>query len=227
MKMFFWYKRKILFSSKKKIAGLIIMPVIYLVLYSLLRVDSNISMFFLGISIPLLNTYVLFTVGDLMRVNCYIAAGERPKNIWLANMFFVTLTGLIMSLIFQGAAVLAFGKTLKDCVEFYVITLCEVPLVAFFVGLSTLHFRNYSRNEVIFASIFAVLNALFFFLPMLGLIMNLTLDRRMAFIIGTVGLIGTIVLNIYMNLSDNETLVMNASREISSYDKVLLGLDEE
>lgn len=85
MKTFLWYKRKILFSSKKKIAGLIIIPFIYFVFYSVLKIDFNISMFFFGISIPLLYTYVLFTVGDLTRVNCFIAAGERPKNIWLAR----------------------------------------------------------------------------------------------------------------------------------------------
>ena len=32
---------------------------------------------------------------------------------------------------------------------------------------------------------------------------------------------------IYMNFSDNEALVMNATKEISSYDKSMLGLDEE
>lgn len=227
MNTFLWYKRKILLSSKMKIAGIIIIPLIYFVLYSLLKVDFNISMFFSGISIPLMYTYALFTVGDLTRVNCFIAAGEKPKNIWLANMFFVIFVSLIMSLIFQMVAGLFFCKDLKTCVEFYVITLCELPFVAFFVGLSTLHFRNYSHSEVVISSAFAVLNALFFFLPMLGLIKDLIIDHRIAYILGIIGLIGTIFLNIYMRFSDNETLVMNAAKEISLYDKSLLGLDEE
>ena len=42
-----------------------------------------------------------------------------------------------------------------------------------------------------------------------------------------VGLLGTIMLSVYMDTSDNETLVRNAIKEISVYDKALLGLDEE
>lgn len=225
--MFLWYKKKVLFRSKTKIAGLIIMPILYFVLYSIFKVNIRTSMFFLGISVPLLYTYVLFTVGDITRVNCYIAAGEQPKRMWFANMFFVTLTGLIMSLISQGIAALVFGKTLNECLEFFVITLCEAPLVALSIGLSTLHFRNHSRIEVVVASIFAVLNALLFFLPMSDLIMNLALDRKIAYIMGIVGFIGTFILNIYMNFSDNETLIMNAAKQVSSYDKALLGLDGE
>lgn len=227
MKTFLWYKKKILFSSKGKLAGLIIIPIIYYVLYTALKVDHNISMFFFGISIPLMYTYVLFTVGDLTRVNCFIAAGERLKKMWLANVCFVTFVGIIMSLIFQGAAGLYFCKDLKECADHYLITLCQIPFVAFFVGLSTLHFRNYSKGEVAVSSVFALLNALFFFLPMLALVTDLTLDIRIAGILGIVGLAGMFLLNIYMSFSDNETLVMNAAKEISLYDKSMLGLNEE
>lgn len=229
MKTFLWYKKKILLSVKRKIAGIIIIPLIYFFLYWWLKVDSNIVIFFSGISISLIYTYTLFTMGDLTRVNCFIAAGEKPKNIWLANLFFVTFIGLIMCLIFQVAAGIFFFKDLKKCAEFCVITLCEVPFVTFLVGLSTLHFRKYSRTESLIASVFALLNAAAFFLPMLGLItsLKLKLDLRLSVILGIIGLIGTIFLMIYMNFSDNEALVMNATKEISSYDKSMLGLDEE
>lgn len=227
MKTFLWYKRKVLFSSKIKVASLIIMPIIYLVICSLLKVDFDVSMFFGGISIPLVYTYVLFTVGDLNRVTCFIAAGEKPKHIWLANMIFIALTGFLMSTIFQGITILVFKGISNTCVEYFLITLCEVPLVTFFVGLSTLHFRNNTHSELIFSSFFSVLNAFLFFLPMLSLIIKLTLNIRTAYIIGIVGLIGTIILNIYMNSSDNETLVINTAMGISSYDKALLGLDAE
>lgn len=227
MRAFLWYKRKVLFSSKWKMIWLIIIPVIYLLLYSILEIDSNVSMFFFGISIHLIYTYVLFTAGDLSRVNCIIAAGEKPKSIWLANIVFIAATGLIMSFIFQAASAILLTKTFKELMNFYLITLCELPLVVSFLALSTIHFRHNSKNEIIISSIFAVINGLSFFLPMLDLLIDLKLDRYCANIMGIVGMIAIILLNTYMNHSDNETLVMNSDSEISSYDVSLLGLNGE
>ena len=227
MKTLLWYKAKILLNAKQKMAGIVIIPIVYVILNCLLKVNYDTMMSLVGLGVPLLYTYALFSVGDLLRVNCYIAAGKKAKSIWMANLLFVTFIGLIMSLISQTACLFVFGKTLKESALFFVFTVCFAPLVAFFVGLSTVHFRNYSKNEVMFASVVAVLNALVFFLPLLSRLVLLRIDIRVAVIVAVIGLLGTIILSFYMNTTDNETLVRNAMKEISAYDKAMLGLDEE
>ncbi len=227
MKTFLWYKAKTLWNAKPKIAGLVIIPIVYVLLNCLLKVNYATMMSFVGLGIPLMYTYVLFSAGDLFRVNCYIAAGQTSKSMWTANLVFVTVIGLMMSLISQVVCSFVFSKTLKESALFFAFTVCFAPLVAFFVGLSTVHFRNYSKNEVMFASVVAVLNALVFFLPLLSRFVVFRMDMQAALIAAVIGWFGTIVLFFYMNTTDNETLVRNAMKEISAYDKAMLGLDEE
>lgn len=227
MKTFLWYKMKILVSAKQKVARIVVIPIVYVMLNCLLKVDYDTMMSFVGLGVPLLYTYALFSVGDLFRVNCYIAAGKKSKSMWTANLVFVTSIGMIMSLISQVICLFVFSKTLKESVLFFVFTVCCAPLVAFFVGLSTVHFRNYSKKEVVFASVAAVLNALIFFLPLLSHLVLFHIGIKVALILAIFGLLGTIILSFYMNTTDNETLVRNAMKEISSYDRAMLGLDEE
>lgn len=227
MKTFLWYKAKILCSSKQKIAGLVVTPIVFVLLHSFLGVKYDTVMAFIGLCIPLSYTYILFSVGDLFRVNCYIAAGERSKSVWLANLVFVTGIGFISSLISQALCALVFGKTISESMIYFIFSVCYVPIVALFVGLSTVHFRNYSKNEVMFASVIAVLNALVFLLPLLSLLIPVVISIKILAVPAVVGLLGTIMLSIYMGTSDNEILVRNAIKEISVYDKALLGLDEE
>lgn len=227
MKTFLWYKVKVLSGSKTKIVGLIMMPIIFVLLHSFMGVEYDTIMALMGLSIPLSYTYVLFSVGDLFRVNCYIAAGERVKNVWLANLIFVTGIGLIATLLSQMLCALMFGRTIEENMLYFIISVCWVPVVTFFVGLSTVHFRNYSKNEVMFASVIAVLNALTFLLPLLSLLIPFLVSIAISAALALIGLLGTIMLAIYMDTTDNETLVRNAMKEISVYDKALLGLDGE
>lgn len=76
-----------------------------------------------------------------------------------------------------------------------------------------------------FASVIAVLNALVFLLPLLSLLIPVVISIKILAVPAVVGLLGTIMLSIYMDTSDNEMLVRNAIKEISVYDKALLGDD--
>lgn len=227
MKTFLWYKVKVLSSSKSKLVGLIMMPIIFVLLHSFMGVEYDTIMALMGFSLPLSYTYILFSVGDLFRVNCYIAAGERVKNVWLANLIFVTGIGLIASLFSQMLCAVMFGRTIGETMLYFIISVCCVPVVTFFVGLSTVHFRNYSKNEVMFASVIAVFNALTFLLPLVSLLIPFAFSISISAALALIGFLGTIMLSVYMDTTDNETLVRNAIKEISVYDKALLGLDEE
>ncbi len=79
---------------------------------------------------------------------------------------------------------------------------------------------------MIFASVIAVLNTLFFFAPLLELLIPVELPMGGAAIVGALSLAGIFVLKVLMEHNDNETLILNAMREVSAYDRILLGLDD-
>jgi hypothetical protein len=89
-----------------------------------------------------------------------------------------------------------------------------------------LHYRSYSKLEIVFASVFAVMNIFAFFIPLLDLLIPIALSLPIAACLGGGGLLGMIVLFYYMGTGDNETLVRNACKEVSDYDRVMLGMDE-
>ncbi|MCR5584035.1 MAG: hypothetical protein K6F63_01210 [Lachnospiraceae bacterium] len=224
MNAFIWYKIKMMLKPKK-LAGMILCPVIYVVLNTLLGVSSEITLKLSGLAIPLIYTQVLFSVGDFFRINCYVAAGKRSKDLWLANAVVTTAAGLAASILTTIAGTIVFGIGLKEMPDILATVLFFSPTAAFLIGLSTIHYRNYSRFELIFASVIAVLNTLVFFAPLPELLFPVKLPLIGVGIAGAASLAGLIVLQVLMAHNDNETLILNAMRESSAYDRMLLGLE--
>ncbi len=225
MKAFLWYRSKLILKPGK-IIGLVVIPTVYMLLYIFLKVRYEAIMSFTGLCIPLIYSYVVFSAGDLFRINCYIAAGQDSRKIWLSNLITITIPGLILSLLSQIIAGLAMGHAVSETGEFLLITLCLTPFTTLILGLSMLHYRNYTKFEIIFASVFAVINALVFFVPLVDLLRPVALTLPASAGLGEGGILGMIVLFFYMGSGDNETLVRNSSKEISDYDRTMLGMDE-
>ena len=225
MKAFLWYRSKLVLKPGK-IAGIVILPAIYMLLYTFLKVRYETLMSFAGLSIPLIYSYVMFSAGDLFRINCYIAAGQDSRKIWMANLILITAVGAVMSFLSQIVTTLATGHRVTEIPGYLLITLCLMPFVMLILGLSMLHYRNYSRSEIIFASVFAVINVLGFFIPLSALLIPIALNFAGAACLGGAGLLGMFLLFVYMGSGDNETLVRNAFKEISDYDLVMLGMGE-
>ena len=225
MNAFLWYKIKMMLKVKK-VAGMILCPVIYVFLNTFFGAGPEITLKLSGLALPLIYTQVLFSVGDLCRINCYVAAGKRSKDLWLTNMMVTTVAGLAASFLTTVIGSIVFGIGLKEMSEILVADLCFAPTAAFLIGLSTIHYRNYSRFELIFASVIAVLNTLVFFLPLLELPVPVKLPVIGIGIAGAVSLAGLFVLTPLMEHNDNETLILNVMREVSAYDRRILGLDE-
>ncbi|MCR5584459.1 MAG: hypothetical protein K6F63_03370 [Lachnospiraceae bacterium] len=225
MNAFLWYKIKMMLKPKK-VAGMIICPVIYVALNTAFGAKAGTVLKLSGLAIPLIYTQVLFSAGDLFRINCYVAAGKKAKDLWIVNMLVTTVAGLAASVLTTFAGALVYRLGLKETLDI----LAEVPIfattAAFLIGLSTIHYRNYSKFEVIFASVIAVLNTLFFFAPLLELLIPVELPMGGAAIVGALSLAGIFVLKVLMGHNDNETLILNAMREVSAYDRMLLGLDD-
>ncbi len=225
MKAFLWYKAKLVLKPCK-IAGLVILPAIYMLLYTFLKIGYETMMSFAGLAIPLIYSYVMFSAGDLFRINCYIAAGQDSRKIWMANLILITATGAIMSLLSQTVTSLAMGHPVSETLRYLLTSLCLIPFTMLMLGLSMLHYRSYSKFEIVFASVFAVMNIFAFFIPLLDLLIPIALSLPIAACLGGGGLLGMIVLFYYMGTGDNETLVRNACKEVSDYDRVMLGMDE-
>ncbi len=225
MNAFLWYKFKMMLKPGK-VAGMIICPVIYVVLNTALGVKAETVLNLSGLVIPLIYTQVLFSAGDLFRINCYVAAGKKAKDLWLVNLLLTTGAGLVASAVTTSVGAFVLGIGLKETFGILTTGLFFAPTAAFMIGLSTIHYRNYSKLEVIFASVIAVLNLFFFFAPLLELLIPVKLSIMGAGAAGSVSLAGLFGLIILMEHNDNETLIRNAMREVSVYDRMFLGLDD-
>lgn len=227
MSAFLWYKFKVLKNNMAKLVLALALIFILAGIQNLIDVEQKIFVSFLGLSYTLLLTYVLFTVDDLPRVSYFVASRKKISDLWKCNILYHVCLGYTVSFAFSIVYGLIFEMDKADLISGIFNSLLTVPFAAVFIGLSTVHFRNYTKKEIYLASIWAIINLLSPLLPIGVNYWSINLTPKFFLLISVGGTIGSIFLCALMEKQNTELLILNLKKEIGSYDRAILHLDED
>lgn len=224
MRTFLWYKFKILKNSKFKLACALGIMLILIGIQVVIDIKKELFISFLGLSYTLLLTYVLFTIDDLLRVSYFIALRKKITVLWKSNILYHVCVGYFVSTVSS----IIYGLLFEiDVISEIINSLLTIPVAAVFIGLSTIHFRNYTKKEIYFSSVWAIINPLIFLIPLGMSFLGINPTQKFFLLLFIVGTLSYIVLGILMKKQNTELLVMNLKKEIGLYDISILHIDEE
>ncbi|WP_379146707.1 hypothetical protein [Paenibacillus sp. sgz500992] len=156
MRALMWKKYSEFQRSKVRVLVFFILPVAYLFLLLILNIKTENVVAFYSLSVILLQTFVFFSIEELVSTEVILATNTSIKKIWLVNLVCTTVIGFIYSNIILWIAVLS-GPFLFD-IDFNITSqailqnVLNIVVGASIIGFSTIHFADYSKLKQVLAS---------------------------------------------------------------------------
>lgn len=178
----------------------------------------------------LMNTYGLFTIGDLLRVNLFVAINGSIRKMWLANILFTTVVSGIFAFIvlffyYMTGQFIDLLYVEINFIEVIYSVILSFPIALFFIGMSTIHFYDYGKFSLVISSIFALFNLAILALPIF--VQRFQIDYlKYVLPISLLCLLAFIGIFYLMGHPKIDELIYNTQKEVGVYDKKMLSLDE-
>lgn len=195
-------------------AGLL--PLILIVLYSyIFKIDYRIQILTIPTVASTFSTYIFYTIDDISYAMFYSALGIDMKKLWYTNFITISIFEFAMSAI----TFIVWGNIVELQVErqTYVTAFLMIFVAMTFIALSTIHFFDNGKRTMIVASIFAVINFLLVFVPIILVVINNY--EKICLILSLVSVIILGGCLVFMNNMRTETLVVNTQGYINGYDR--------
>ncbi|WP_054942484.1 hypothetical protein [Paenibacillus ihuae] len=161
MRALMWKKYNEFQRSKIRMLVFFILPAAYLFLLLMLNIKTENIIAFYSLSVILLQTFVFFSIEELVSTEVILATNTSIKKIWLVNLLYTAVIGFIYSNIILWLAVLSgpflFGIDFNITTKAMLHNVLNIVIGASIIGFSTIHYSDYSKFKQVLASVAGLL----------------------------------------------------------------------
>lgn len=207
-------------GNKSKIYIYILVPIIYMTLLMLLKVDFYKVVSYFSLSIILISTFIHYSPEDILFSESILATNISIKEIWYYNIFFIVILGFLYStiilLVYALIYILSANLNITLFIHSVIQHFLNIIIAASLIGAATIHLADYSKLKQYVASAFSLALILF---PIGFCILGskIKVDILSMSLSTIISIVLYVICYLIVNRGNNELLIINSAKLVNIY----------